>query len=153
MPGGGEQRGRGADVGADDVRIIEPECVRDGHDEVAHGARGQQRILTLGMPEPGQVDGDQVGALGEPQPRRLEREQALRPRAEQQGVIVTVAALGEPGGQPVDDPEPHLDRFVQPGSHDAAPHCRLPDALGDCTPAIVRPAGPRSYPPAHSAGG
>ena len=88
--------GRGADVWADDVRIIEPECAGDADEELAHGTRGQQRVLALRMPEPGQVDRHQMSALGEPRPRRLEGEKALRPWAQQQGVIVTAPALGEP---------------------------------------------------------
>ena len=39
-------------------------------------------------------------ALGEPRPRRIEREQALRPRAQQEGVIGPVLALGEADRQP-----------------------------------------------------
>src|SRR5580692_11251613 len=89
------------------------------------------------MTEPGQVYRHQVRVLGEPRPHRLERQQALWPRAQQQGVIVTVLALGEADRQPVDDPELHLDRRVQPGGH----------------PAMVRPGAPRSYPPSDSASG
>jgi hypothetical protein len=56
----------------------------------------------------------------QPRPHRLEGEQAFRPRAQQQGVIVAVLALREADRQPVDDPELHLDGRVQPGGHDAA---------------------------------
>jgi len=88
----------------------------------------------------------------QPRPHRLEGEQAFRPRAQQQGVIVAVLALREADRQPVDDPELHLDGRVQPGGHDAAPS-RCVVVIRDCIPAIVMPTGPHSYPPAHSATG
>ena len=122
LGGRGEQAGCGADVGADDVRAGEPEGVGGAQDELAHGPRGQQRIVALGMTEPGQVDRHQVRVLGQPCPYRLEGEQAFWPRAQQQGVIVAVLALGEADRQPVDDPELHLDGRVQPRGHAAAPY-------------------------------
>ena len=150
MQGRGEQRRPGADVGADDMRVLEPEGVGDADDELAHRPRGQQRIAALGMAEPRQVNRDQVRMLGQPRPHRLEGEQAFWPWAEHQRVIVAVLALGEADGQPVDDPEPHLDGCVQPGRHDAAPHRSRFRCL---LPASVTPGGPRSYPPAHSVSG
>ena len=60
--GGGEQRGRGADVGADDMRVLQPEGVGGANDELAHRLRGQQRVVALGMAESGQIDRHQVGA-------------------------------------------------------------------------------------------
>jgi hypothetical protein len=111
----GEQGGGSTDVGPDDVRAREPEGVGDGNDELAHRPRRQQPIAALRMTEPGQVYRHQVRVLGEPRPHRLERQQALRPRTQQQGVIVTVPALGKPDRQPVNDPELHLDWGVQPG--------------------------------------
>jgi hypothetical protein len=152
MQGRGEQAGRGADVGADDMRVLEPEGVGGADDELAHRPRGQQRVPALGMTEPRQVDRHQMGAFGQPRPHRLEGEQAFRPRAQQQGVIVAVLALREADRQPVDDPELHLDGRVQPGGHDAAPS-RCVVVIRDCIPAIVMPTGPHSYPPAHSATG
>src|SRR6202011_2146579 len=53
---------------------------------------------------------------GQPLPRRLEGEQALRPRTEQQGVVVSVLALGEADGQSIDGPELRLDA-VEPTAH------------------------------------
>ena len=94
------------------MRVLEPECVGDANDELAHRPRRQQRIATLGMTEPRQVDRHQMGVLGESRPGRFEREQALRPRAQQEGVIVPVLALGEADGQPVDRPELRLDGCV-----------------------------------------
>jgi hypothetical protein len=94
-----------ADVGPDDVRACEPEGVGSVDDELAHRPRRQQRIAALRMTEPWQVDRHQVRVLGEPRPHRLERQQAFWPRAQQQGVIVMVLALGETDRQPVDDPE------------------------------------------------
>ena len=83
MPRRGEQYGRGADVGADDVRLLESERVGDGEKELAHRPRSQQSVPTLGVTEPRQVDGYQMGVLGELPPDRLEGQQRLRPRAEQ----------------------------------------------------------------------
>ena len=120
MQGSGEQRGAGADVGADDVRVLEPERVGEADDELAHRPRREQLIAALGMTESRQVDGHQMRVLGEPRPGRLEGEQALRPRAQQQGVIVPVLALGEADRQPVDGPELRLDGPVQPGAHPAS---------------------------------
>ena len=95
MQGSGEQRGGGADVGTDDVRVLEPERVGEADDELAHRARREQLIAPLGMTESRQVDGHQMRAFGEPQPSRFEGEQALRPGAQQQRVIGPVLALGE----------------------------------------------------------
>ena len=93
MPRRGEQRGRGAGAGGDDMRVLEPERVGGGDDELAHRPRGQQRVAALGMPEPRQVHGHQVGMLREPPPDRLEGQQALRPRAEQEGMIGVPSSL------------------------------------------------------------
>ena len=120
MQGRGEQRGGGADVGTDDVRVLEPERVGEADDELAHRPRREQRIAALGMTESRQVDRHQMRVFGEPQPGRLEGEQALRPRAQQQRVIVPVLALGETDGQPVDGSELRLDGAVQPGAHPAS---------------------------------
>jgi hypothetical protein len=35
------ERDRGADAGGDDMRVLEPERVGDGDDELAHRLRGQ----------------------------------------------------------------------------------------------------------------
>jgi hypothetical protein len=94
MLGRGEERGPGANIGTDDVRDLEPERVGDANDELAHRARRQQRIAALGMTESRQVDRHQMHVFGEPQPGRLEREQALRPRTQQEGVLVAALALG-----------------------------------------------------------
>jgi hypothetical protein len=53
----------GANVGADYIRFLEPECGRDANDELAHRPGGQQRIAALGLTEPRHVDGHL--ALGE----------------------------------------------------------------------------------------
>ena len=104
----GEQRGPGADVGTDDVRVLESERVSEASDELAHRPRGEQRVAALGMTESRQVDRHEMRVFGESQPGRLEGEQALRPRAQQQGVIVPVLALGVADRQPVDRPEPRV---------------------------------------------
>jgi hypothetical protein len=57
--------------------------------------RAYAGTVALGMTEPGQVDRDQVGAGSQLLPCRLEGEQAFRPRAQQQGVLVAVLACGE----------------------------------------------------------
>src|SRR5271168_1484220 len=64
--------------------------------------------------------GQQMGVLGQPRPDRLEGEQALRPRTEQQGVVVAVLAFGEVDGQPVDGSEPRL-RAVEPDAQGVTP--------------------------------
>jgi hypothetical protein len=56
VQGRGEQGGRGADVGSDDVRVLEPEGVGGADDELAHRPRGQQEgmiiaVLALGEPD------------------------------------------------------------------------------------------------------
>jgi hypothetical protein len=119
----GEKRGPSANIGSDDVRLLKPKRISNANDELAHRPRRQQRIPTLGMTEPRQVNCHQMRTVGQPRPRRLEGEQALRPRAQQKGVIVSVLALGEADGQPVDRPEPRLDGRVRPRAHDVAPHC------------------------------
>src|SRR5579883_3233773 len=57
------------------------------------------------MTEPRQIDRHQVGVFGQSRPDRLEREQALRPGAQQEGVIVAIRAFGEANRQSVDGPE------------------------------------------------
>src|ERR1700737_1257532 len=64
--------------------------------------------------------GQQMGVLGQPRPDRLEGEQALRPRTEQQGVIVAVLAFGEADGQPVDGSGPRL-HSVEPEAQRVTP--------------------------------
>jgi hypothetical protein len=66
VQGGGEQRGAGADVGADDVWVLEPERVGGADDELAHRPRRQKRVAALRMTEAGQVDRDQMRVFGEP---------------------------------------------------------------------------------------
>jgi len=116
------------------MRMLEPEGVGSAENEVAHRPRGQQRIAAQRMTEPRQVDRHQMGVLGEPRPHRLEHEQALRPRAEQQGLLAAVLAESEPDRQPVDDPEPYLEGRVQPGGHGTAPPSRAHRRLrpSDC---------------------
>src|ERR1700722_10445441 len=62
--------------------------------------------------------------LREPPPDRLEGQQALPPRAEQEGLIGVILAGGKPDGEAADEPEPHLEGRVQPDSHDLAPYGR-----------------------------
>jgi hypothetical protein len=50
--------------------------------------------------------------LSEPQPARLEGEEALGPGAEQQGVIIALIALGNADRKAVDGPEPRPDESV-----------------------------------------
>ena len=119
----------------------------DPNDELAHRARREQLIASLGTTEPRQVDRHQVRLLGESRPGRLEREQALRPGAQQEGVIVPVA-LGEADRQPVDGPEPGPDGSVRPCGHAVAPKCRWPHSLAQC-----HSRRPRSHPPVHSGSG
>ncbi|HJY93865.1 MAG TPA: hypothetical protein VJ371_02875 [Streptosporangiaceae bacterium] len=125
--------------------MIEAEGVGGADDEVAHRPRGQQLIATLGTAEPRQVDGHQMGMFGQPLPYRHEGQQAFRPRAQQQGVILAVPAFGEPDRQTVDDPELGLDRCVQPVGHDPAPACRccrlLPSSCQTSRTRIGRWAG------------
>jgi hypothetical protein len=64
------------------MRVLEPECVGDTNQELAHRLRRQQRIAALGMTEPRQVDRHQVRVLGESRPRRLKGVQAFRPRTQ-----------------------------------------------------------------------
>src|SRR5580693_3195979 len=88
---------------------IQPEGISDAEDEVGHRPRREQLFATLGMSEPRQVDRHQVGVFGQPWPRWLEGEQALRPWTQQQCVVVALLALGEANRQPVDRGELSLD--------------------------------------------
>jgi hypothetical protein len=124
--------------------VIEPERVGGGDDELAHRPRGQQRVAALGVPEPRQVHCHQVSTLRQAPPDRFEGQQALGPRAEQEGMITVVLAGGKPDGQATDEPELHLEGRVQPGDHDLAPQG---PAVGDRIPDIVAPAGAPSSPP------
>jgi hypothetical protein len=69
------------------------------------------------MPEAGQVNGHQMGVLGQAAPDLVERIKAFRPRTEQERVLVPIFALGEADRQPVDRPELRCDRRAQPGAH------------------------------------
>src|SRR6266403_5772298 len=111
------------------MRAGEFECVGDPNYELAHRLWRQQPIATLGVAEPGQVDGHQMGVLGEARPGRLEGEQALRPRTEQQGVIVSILALGGADGQPVDGPELRPDA-IEPDAQGLTPSCRWACTFG-----------------------
>src|SRR5262249_51801198 len=77
-----EERGGGADVGTNDVRVLEAEGIRHADEELAHGPGRHQLVAALGTAESRQVDGHEVRVLGEPRPARLEGIQALRPWAE-----------------------------------------------------------------------
>ena len=132
----GEEQRRGADVGTDGVRVLEPERVGRTDHELAHRPGGEQRVATFGVAEPRQIDRHQVRVFGESRPDRLEGEQALRPGTQQQGVVAPGLALGEAHGQPVDRPESRLDGCVRPQHH------------GECDP-----GGLRSHPPVDSPGG
>ena len=61
------------------------------------------------MTEPRQVDCNEVRTLRESQPCRLIREQALRPRVQEERIIVAALTFGEADGQPVDGTELRLD--------------------------------------------
>ena len=67
----GEERRSGADVRADDVRLLQAERVGDANDELAHRPRRHQGITALGVAEPRQVDRHQMGVLRQPRPGRL----------------------------------------------------------------------------------
>jgi len=121
MCGRGEEQGRGADVGPDGVRILEPQRVGEADHELAHRSRRQQIVATLGMTEAWQVDRHQVCVFGQSRPHRLEGEQALGPRVQQEGVVAPILALGEADRQSVDGAELRLDRLVHCCGHGLAP--------------------------------
>src|SRR5262249_15823093 len=114
-----------------EVRPAQPEGVHHADYEPGHRPRSEQRVPALRVTEPGQVDGDQPGVAGQHGPDRREREQGLRPRAEQQGFLGPLPTAGTPDGESFDDPEPDPERQVQPDGH-------VP---------IVRLEGRRSPPP------
>jgi hypothetical protein len=89
--------------------VLEPELVGEPDDEPTHRPRREERGATLGVSEPGQVHRDHVGVLSEPVPHLAEGEQALGPRAEEECVVVTLRALGEPDPEAVDRPELWLE--------------------------------------------
>jgi hypothetical protein len=100
VEGCGEERGTGADVGTDDVRLLQPERVGKVHNELAHRVRRHERIASLGVSEARKVYRYEMRVLGKPQPRRLERVQALRPRTKEEGMhtLPWVFALGVADG-------------------------------------------------------
>jgi hypothetical protein len=70
MQGRGEQRGPCADVGADDMRVPEPERVAGPDEELAHRPRGQQGLAALGVAESWQA-AEPLSAFSPPtMPRR-----------------------------------------------------------------------------------
>src|SRR4029453_15846054 len=81
--GRSEQRGGGANVWRDDVRLLEPKRVRDANHELAHRAWRHQRVSPLGAAESWEVDRDQVCRFGQPRPDWFVGEHTLRPWTEQ----------------------------------------------------------------------
>src|ERR1700686_1343161 len=104
------------------------------------------------MAEPGQVDGHQVGVLGQPRPGGLEREQAFRPRTQQQRVIVAGLALRVADRQPVDGPKVRLDA-VEPDAQGVTPSMLVAGTLADYLPDQCHSHRRRSYRPVDSATG
>jgi hypothetical protein len=115
VEGCGEERSTGADVGADDMRLLQPERIGKAHNELAHRARRHERVASLGVSEAWEVDRHKVRVLGKPRPRRLERIQALRPRAEEESMYTPsrVLTLGVTDGQPINCAKLRLDGRVQ----------------------------------------
>ena len=91
---GREQQRRRPDVGADCVRMLEPELLDDLSDEFTHCRRREQFVPPLRVPEPRQVNRHEVCVLGESGPHLLEREEALRPRAQENSRYVAGVAFG-----------------------------------------------------------
>jgi hypothetical protein len=87
MPGRGEQRGRRADVRADQVRVGDVPLVEDPDQELAHRHGREQIGASFGPAESGQVDGQQARDAGQPGPHPVEGVQALRPRTGQHDVL------------------------------------------------------------------
>lgn len=71
MQRGGEQRCRSADVRADDMRSVQLPLIDQSNDELAHRLRRQEIVPALGSAEAREVDGNQMGVLGELLPDRL----------------------------------------------------------------------------------
>src|SRR5690349_15221444 len=117
MKRGREEHGACANVRSDDVRTLEPEGVGDANDELTHGSRGEQTLATLRMPEARKVYGNEMCVLRQTRPGRLEREQALGPRVEQQRLALLLLALGVTNRQTVDRSEPRLNRSLQRRGH------------------------------------
>ena len=102
------------------------------------------RCAALRVPETRQFDPHHVRVFGEPRPYRLEGEQVLGPRAQQQGVIASLVALGISDRKPVDDPELQLDRCVEPGGHDLPPYGLCPARSVNASQRLsARSDGPR----------
>jgi len=51
LEGRGEEECSGANVGTDGVGILEPKCIRKSNNELAHRARGQERVALLRVTE------------------------------------------------------------------------------------------------------
>ena len=86
-------------------------CSMNSHQELAHGAGGQEVVAALGPTEAREVDGDHAAALREGGPDRREREHALGPRTRHQDRLRRrPAALGAADPRPPDGAEPDLRR-------------------------------------------
>jgi hypothetical protein len=114
--------------GSDGVWTLEPQRVDEADHELTHRARRQQLVATLGMTEARQVDRHQMRMLGQSRPHRLESQQALRPRAQQEGIITSLLALGEADRQSIDSAELRLDRYVHRCRHVRLSFCSEPMA-------------------------
>jgi len=109
MPCGGEQQGRRSDIGADCVRAPQSELLDNVSNELAHCRRREQVVPALRVPEPRQVDRHEVRVLGKPGPHLLEREEALRPRAQENSRYVAGVAFGIPDRQAINLSDLGLD--------------------------------------------
>src|SRR4030095_3103219 len=79
MQRGGEERGASSHVGTNHVGALEAEGIGHPDEELPHRPRRHQLVAALGTAESRQVDGDEVGVLGQPCPHRLVGIYALWP--------------------------------------------------------------------------
>src|SRR5207302_1691058 len=75
--------------------------------------RREQVVPPLRVPEPWQVDRHEVCVLGESGPHLLEREEALRPRAQENSRYVTGVTFGIPDRQAINLSESQAGMWVR----------------------------------------
>ena len=115
---GKEQCGGRADVRADDVRSSKAPLVDQPGQERARGVRRDEFRATVGVPEPGQIDGDDPSECSDAAPDATEGPKALGPwRQEQHSAVRIRLALCEPHPHPVTDSEVRTDRRSCAGTH------------------------------------
>src|SRR5262245_16844229 len=83
------------------MRLLQAKGVGELNDEVAHRPWRHQRVAALGLREPRQVNRQQMSVLCQPMPGGLVAVNALRPRTQQERVIIARLTLGVANGEAI----------------------------------------------------